>query len=266
MFPIYWTATTAIKSRADLFANPPNLFPVSFNIDNLLAVFGIGSDISVATVLAADGLTRFMRNSAIITTISCAIALTIGTLGAYGLVRMNISKKAKKNLSFFILSTRMVPPISASVPLFLIFNEIGLVNTFAGLIIAHIVLNLAFVVWMMQGFLKEIPTEIHDASAVDGCGPIEGFIRVVLPLSAPGLVVTLIFIAIFSWNEFPLSLVLSGEGTRTVPIAIASMWSSVQSVWGEMAAAAIVATLPVLILALSVQKNIVRALTFGAIK
>ncbi|MCL2247730.1 MAG: carbohydrate ABC transporter permease [Oscillospiraceae bacterium] len=266
MFPIYWIATTSVKDRADLFANPPNIFPVSFTLNNFAAVFGVSTDTAVATVIPGDGIMRFFTNSVIVTSISCAIALVIGTFGAYGLVRVDMPAKRKKNISFFILSTRMLPPISAAVPLFLIFNELRLVNTHVGLIIAHTVLNLAFVVWMMQGFLKDIPSEIHDAASVDGCGPLSGFLRVVLPLAAPGLVVTVIFISIFSWNEFALTLVLSGEGTRTIPVFIASMWTSVQAVWGEMAAAAFVATLPVLILAIVVQKNLIRGLTFGAIK
>jgi len=266
MFPIYWIMTTAIRDRADLFANPPNLFPVSFTLDNFFAIFGASTDATVATVIPRGGIMRFLTNSAIVTTISCTIALVIGTFGAYGLVRIDMPKKTKKNISFFILSTRMLPPISAAVPLFLIFSEIGLTNTYLGLIIAHTALNLAFVVWMMQGFLKDIPGEIHDAASVDGCGPLAGFLKVVLPLAAPGLVVTIIFISIFSWNEFALSLVLSGEGTRTIPVFIASMWTSVQAAWGAMAAAAFVATLPVLVLAIVVQKNLIKGLTFGAIK
>ena len=146
------------------------------------------------------------------------------------------------------------------------FRQLRLLDNLLSLIISYIAMILPFVIWTLQGFFREVPPELHEAAKLDGCGPFSSFLRVVFPLSLPGLFTAMIFTFIFSWNEFLFALILTGENTKTMPVAAASMWSAVASRWGEIATVGITTILPVFLLSLCVQKYFIKGMTFGAIK
>ncbi|PWM35824.1 MAG: carbohydrate ABC transporter permease [Clostridiales bacterium] len=264
LFPVYWMFATSLKGKAEIFAYPPSLVPQSASLQNYGAVILGASNDSV--VLGEGGYFKYLRNSLIAAGSACLICIVAGSFGAYGLVRLRMSQKRKRDLSFWIISTRMMPPIAAAIPFYLMFRQLRLLDNLLSLIISYIAMNLPFVIWTLQGFFREVPPELHEAAKLDGCGPFSSFLRVVFPLSLPGLFTAMIFTFIFSWNEFLFALILTGENTKTMPVAAASMWSAVASRWGEIATVGITTILPVFLLSLCVQKYFIKGMTFGAIK
>ena len=264
LFPVYWMFATALTGKAEIFAYPPRLVPQSASLQNYGAVILGASNDSV--VLGEGGYFKYLRNSLIAAGSACLICIVAGSFGAYGLVRLRMSQKRKRDLSFWIISTRMMPPIAAAIPFYLMFRQLRLLDNLLSLIISYIAMNLPFVIWTLQGFFREVPPELHEAAKLDGCGPFSSFLRVVFPLSLPGLFTAMIFTFIFSWNEFLFALILTGENTKTMPVAAASMWSAVASRWGEIATVGITTILPVFLLSLCVQKYFIKGMTFGAIK
>lgn len=264
LFPIYWTFATSVKEKAEIFEYPPKLIPSSVSFDNYIAVILGRSNDSV--VLSESSYFKYLLNSLIAAGSTCVICILIGSFGAYGLVRIRMSAKSKRNVSFWIISTRMMPPIAAAIPFYIMFKNFKMLDNLGALIISYIAFNLPFVIWTLQGFFKAVPNEIYEAAKLDGCGPVSSFMRVVMPLSLPGIFTAMIFTFIFSWNEFLFALILTGEKTKTMPVVAASMWSAVASRWGEIATVGITTILPVLILTLCVQKYFVKGMTFGAIK
>jgi len=166
----------------------------------------------------------------------------------------------------WILSIRMFPPIAAIIPFFLLYKQLGLIDTRIGLIIAYTGFNLPFAVWIMRGFFDEVPRELDEAALIDGCSPIKVFVRVVLPLAAPGLVATAIFAMIFSWNEFMFALILSRSRSQTMPVGVMGFITHRGVIWGEIMAAASVIMLPMIVFTFIAQKYLIRGLTFGAVK
>jgi len=256
LFPVYWILMTSFKTMADLFTYPPRLLAKP-SLHNYFVVFSGQSS-------AGAGFQGHLINSIFVTLVSTIVSLLIGGVGAYGLSRISFS--GKKSLAFWILSIRMLPPIAASIPFFIFMQRLNLLDTPWALVIANSSFNLPFVVWMMEGFYRDIPTELSEAAEVDGCGKLRAFLKITLPLSAPGLSATAIFCMIFSWNEFLFALLLTGRSAKTMPVAVASIWTDVAGSWGQVAAASMVTILPILITAMFVQKYIVSGLTFGAIK
>jgi multiple sugar transport system permease protein len=191
----------------------------------------------------------------------------VGSLAAYGLSRLRL--RGQESLAFWFLSQRMMPLVIVAIPLYLLFREWGLLDTRRGLILAYTNLNLPFVVWMMRTFFDDIPIDLEDASLVDGASRFGTFVRVAVPLAAPGLVATAIFCLVLSWNEFLLALVLTGPNTKTLPLMVAGFLSPSGSQgfnWGPITAMSMVMTLPVFLFSLLVQRHLVRGLTMGALK
>jgi len=161
----------------------------------------------------------------------------------------------------------MVPPIVSIIPIFLLFRYLQLLNTYTGLIIIYTGFSLPFVTWMMRAFIQEVPVELDEAALVDGCSRMTVFVRIVLPLTAPGLAATAIFAIILAWNEFLFALILTTTSAiTTLPVGIAGLVSQYELLWGEMSAAGTVAIIPILIFAMSVQRYLVRGMTMGAVK
>ena len=264
LFPVYWIFTISVKGKAEIFAYPPTWFPKEFKWDNYKTlIFGQSTGF---VALGSGGYFNYLRNSLITAGCASVTCLVLGSFGAYGLVRLNASQKAKKNLSFWIISTRMMPPVAAAVPFYILFRNLHLLNNLLSLIITYIAINLPFVIWMLQGFFREVPNDIYEAAKLDGCSPVGSFLRVVLPLSLPGMCAALVFSFIFSWNEFLFALILTGEETKTMTVATASMWSAIASRWGEIATVGIFTIIPVFILTLFTQKYFIKGMTFGAVK
>jgi multiple sugar transport system permease protein len=253
--PIYWLITISLKREIDQFASPPMWFGFTPTFHHYQAIFG------------HDAFGRYFLNSLIVSTCSTLIALILGLPAAYGLVRFRWPRDWARGISFWILSNRMLPPIVTIIPLFLMFRQVGLLNSLIGLMFLDVALNLPFVIWMMRGFVEELPREIEEAAMLDGESRLGVLLRIVLPLVRPGLAATAVFCLIVAWNEFLFALILSQtESAMTLPVGIASHVTQYEIQWGAMSAAGVVAMLPVLVFAGAAQRYFVRGLSLGAIK
>jgi multiple sugar transport system permease protein len=203
-------------------------------------------------------------NSFYIAVGSSVLSLILGIPAAYALTRFRF--KGKKALSFWILVTRMAPASAMVVAFFMILHQLKMLDTYIGLVMVYMSFNIGYVIWMTRGFFLSVPIECEEAGIVDGCSRIGTFWFIALPLCLPGIVSVAIQIFIFSWNEFLYALILTRSSFKTAPIAVLTYVTSEGIKWGELAAAAILIVLPVLILALSIQKYIVSGLTMGAVK
>jgi multiple sugar transport system permease protein len=240
----------SLRRRVDVL-QPGKIFaPLTF--ENYRALFGLG------------GITDFFRNSIIVVVFSTIISLILGSLAAYGFARY--SWKKREDRAFWVLSQRFLPPMAVVIPYFLMASLAGLLDTSLVLIICYTTFNIPFTIWMMRGFIEDLPIELEEAAFVDGCTRFKTIMRIVLPLVLPGMAATAIFCVINSWNEFVFANYLTSIHAKTVPTSV-MMYLSVSGVkWGEMAATGVLAVLPVLVFAVAVQKYMIRGLTFGAVK
>ena len=253
--PVYWMITISFKREVDQFAAPPRWFSFRPTLEHYADAF------------LARSFGQYLFNSLLVALSSTICALILGTLAAYALARFRLPYRLDRKLALWILSTRMFPAIVTAVPLFLIMRDVRLVNTRLSLVIVYSAFNLPFVVWMMRGFFAEVPRDLEEAAMVDGDSRLGAFWRVSLPLVMPGLAATAVFCLIVSWNEFLFSLVLTQtDDAMTLPVGIAGRVTQYGIKWGAMSAAAVVAIIPILAFALSVQKYLVRGLSLGAVK
>jgi multiple sugar transport system permease protein len=185
-------------------------------------------------------------------------------MAAYGLARFRFP--AAQHLAFYILSTRFAPPVAFIVPIYLMVQKAGLLDTHVALILVYTSMNLSFVTWILRGFFLEIPVEIEEAALVDGYTRWQIFWRVALPLVRPGIVTTAILSAIFSWNEFLFALILTQSKAATLPVYLAGFSNSMGLAWGEYMAVGSLAVLPIMIFTIALQRHLVRGLTFGAVR
>jgi len=251
LFPILWAVMSSLKTQGQAQAIPPVwVFKPSF--DNFVSAF-VKRDFG-----------RLLVNSLIVCLSATFFSVIFGSLAGYGLARYQI--KGKNTVLMWILSIRMFPPIAAIIPFFLLYKELGLIDTRLGLVIAYSGFNLPFAVWIMHGFFLEIPRELDESALIDGCSPWRAFITIALPLAAPGLVATAIFAMLFSWNEFMFALILSRSRSQTMPVGIMGFITHRGVIWGEIMAAASVIMLPMVAFTLFAQKYLVRGLTLGAVK
>ena len=251
VFPIFWTFLTSIKADVDAWGLPPKFFfSPSFNN------YGI--------VLFEKGFIGFITNSIITCLVATGAALLLGVPMAYALAR---SRMRINNLIFIgIFVAYILPPIVLSIPLYIIFARWGLLDKYITIIITHITFILAFTVWMMRGFFEEVPLEIEESAFLDGCSHTQTFLWITIPMVKSGLVSTVIFSFILSWNDFMYALVLTGSRTRLVSVAVAQFLTPHGMFWGQMCAAGIIAILPILIFTLFARKLLVRGMSMGAIK
>jgi len=252
VFPIVWLVMTSFKTRVEIFSIPPIWFP-KISFENYIAEFSGGSS-----------RLPFLFNSLKVAFFSTLITIIIGSLAAFGMARFPVP--GKRNLEFWILSIRMMPPVAVIIPLYLIMRSLKLLDTNIGLIIVYVSFNLPFVIWILAGFLRGIPKDIEEAALIDGCNWFQSLVRISLPLSAPGLATVSIFSFMFSWNELLAALVLTGRNAKTLPVAISEYWSTTQIRWEAMAATSVIHIIPIIIVTFLIQRYIVRGLTMGAIK
>ncbi len=254
VFPVVWLFSNSFKTRLDMFALPPIWLVDNPTLFNYVQTF------------VERPFVTYMMNSVIIAFATTIFSLIIGTLAGYALARFDYGR-AKYHISFWILSTRMMPPIVTIVPLFIFFNFLDLLNTKTALVIAYTGFNLPFVVWMMKSYFSEIPRDLEESAMVDGDTRMGAFLRVILPLARPGLAATAIFCLILSWNEMLFALIITDTTTsNTLPIGIAGRITQYKTEWGEISAAGFAACVPIIIFAFVVQKHLVRGLSFGAVK
>ena len=248
LFPFYWMVLTSLRSQVDNVSRVPVWFftPTLENYRN---------------VVAGNDFLAYTWNSLVIATLSTGIGLVLGLPAAYSIARFK-----QDGLALAILVARLTPYITYLVPWYLAFRALGLIDTYVALTLTHLIVGMPLIVWIMISFFENVPKDLEEAAFVDGATRIGAFVRVILPLSAPGVVAASILAFIFSWNQFLFSLVLSGPNTRPVPVAVFNFISYGQIDFGGLGAAAVMITLPVIVLTLIIQRWIVTGLTMGAVK
>jgi multiple sugar transport system permease protein len=254
VIPLLWMVLTSVKTNREI-TQDTSLIPQALTTANYVSLFS-GREFGA-----------YLTNSIIVTFVSVAIALILGTQAAYVLARFRLRGGIQRYVGFSLLMVRLLPPIVIIIPIFLVAQGVGLLNTRLSLIVVYAAFNVTIVVWMMESFFREIPVDLEEAAMVDGDTRFTAFRRIVLPLAAPGLVATGIFAAITTYNEFLFALVLtSTPAAETMPIGAATLIGRINVDWGAMSAAGVVGALPIVVFSIFVQKHLVRGLTMGAVK
>src|SRR3989440_5750965 len=252
--PLYWTVVTSVKSGLELNASPPTIFPQTFSLENFI------TDLNLST------FTHALINSAIIATVTTILALIVGVLCAYAIARMKFHGKAV--VLGITLSVTMIPLIAMVGPLFVIFTGVlPIYNTYLALIIPDLVVSLPITVWFMTSFFRDLPPDLEEAALVDGATRLRALWEVIVPITAPGVFAAAILSFIAVWNDFLFGLTLTTD-ERAQPVTFAVSRFAVEHTipWGEIAAAAVIVTIPLAIVVLILQKRIVSGLTAGAVK
>lgn len=258
LFAVMWILQTSVKIGEDIYAVPAKFWGFDVTLQHYRDVF-------VAPGGGRSDLSGSFLNSVVVAGSSTALATLLGVPAAWAYSRFTL--KAKKDQLFFILSTRFMPPVVVVIPVFLMYRELGLIDTRLGLVLIYTAFNLPFTIWMMKGFVDEVPAEYEDAAMLDGYTRLQAFRKFTLPLLIPGIAATAVFALIFSWNEFVYAIFLtSSQEVRTAPPAIAGLIGGTTVNWGLVAASAVVFALPVLVFAYLVRKHLVAGVTLGAVR
>lgn len=251
LFPLVWIFTISIKTQRDAFAMPPVWVfrPVWSNYID---------------IWRAAGFAHAYGNSIIVTVVGVLLALLLGIPAAYALERLSV--RGKYPFALWLLLAYMFPEFVFIIPLYVTYQRLGLYDTQLGLALAYQVFALPFAIWLLRGFFAEVPRELDDAARIDGCSYLDVLWRVHIPLVAPGISATAVLTAIWIWNELTIALALTFDAAKTVTVAVAGFRGYASFDWGGMAAASIVAIVPVLLFAGLAQRYIVKGLTLGAVK
>ena len=244
-----WMLSLSLKYEIDNSATPPILIPTNVAWSNYADVFN------------SNRFFLYFRNSLIVTGSATLIALAVGVPAGWAIARLNASRAA-----IVVMIARMTPGLSFLIPMFLLFQWLGLLGTLVPQIVIHLVVTVPIVIWIMIGYFETTPIELEEAARIDGATPWKVFRYVALPIAMPGISVALILSIIFSWNNFVFGIVLTGRETRTLPVAVYNSLSFEHIAWGPLAASAILVTLPVLLLTVAAQRNIVAGLMSGGLK
>jgi multiple sugar transport system permease protein len=244
-----WMLSLSLKNEVDNMSFVPVFIPNPPTLNNFIEVF------------ERNDFLTYTINSVIVSFGATGLALLLGVPAGFG-----IAKARAHRVAALIMIARVTPGLSYLIPLFLLFQWLGLTGTLTPLVITHLVITVPIVVWVMIGFFEGLPPDLEEAALVDGATIWQAFRHIALPLARPGIVVAMILAFIFSWNNFIFGVVLAGRATRTLPVAVYNVISFEQVSWGPLAAAALLVTLPVLILTLIMQKEIVAGLTAGGVK
>jgi multiple sugar transport system permease protein len=287
LIPVAVMAMTAFKSRTDVVSVPPKVFfePTLEGFVFLLTErsqlsgealeeakanaeeLGIFERIALNNGQRINGPSDFARrlgNSIIIAFGATIASVTLGLFAAYAFSRFEVP--GANDLLFFILSGRMLPAVVVAIPIFLMYRQLGLHDTHAGMILVYTVFNLSLTVWLLKGFIDEIPKEYEEAAMVDGYSRFQAFYKIVLPQTATGIAATTVFSLIFVWNEYAFALMLTSETARTAPPAIATMLGRGGIEWSAIAAGTLAFLIPVLIVIFALRRHLLRGVTFGAIR
>lgn len=287
LIPIFVMIVTAFKTRADVVSDPPKVFfsptlegfvyllterallpqarlaEAQANAENL-GLFGRIALQSGQEITAPSDYVNRLKNSLIVAGVSTVTSVVLGLFAAYAFSRFDI--KGKDDLLFFILSTRMLPAVVITIPLFLMYRQLGLHDTYLGMILLYTVFNLSFSVWLLKGFIDEIPREYEEAALVDGYTRLQAFFKVVLPQAVTGIAATTVFCLIFAWNEYAFALMLTSDQARTAPPSIATMLGRGGIEWSAIAAGSLGFLIPVVIITFVLRNYLLRGVTFGAIR
>lgn len=250
MFPFVWLLLLSFKTTDQIFAGAAGLLSAP-TLENYVALW-------------ESDFRRSFVNSAIVSCVSTGLALLVGVPGAYALSRMAL--RSQKSISLIILSSRMAPPIAFTIPYFLAYRHLALLDTRTGLILIYLTFNLSLVVWLMRSFFDSCPRSLEEAAWIDGASMWQSFRRIVLPISGPGLAATAILCFLYSWNDFFFALILTRKEAMTAPVAVVNFMNYEGWEWGRIAAGGTMVMLPVLIFSIAVRKFLIHGMTAGAVK
>lgn len=250
--PFFWILTTSLKGNEDYFAYPPVWVPADASLAHYIALFTRSSG------------ARYFTNSLVISTLSMLAALLVSLPTAYSIARWRFGGGA---LSLLLLVLRMLPAIALIIPLYIMYKQLGLTNSYFGLVIVYTVLYVPFAVWLLVGFLRDFPVEIEEAALIDGCSRLRALVSVVVPIIAPGLAVVALFSFIATWNEFLFAIVLTGIETKTMMVLVTSFTSGgTDMFYGEASASVVLGVLPAFLVAFMLQRYLVKGLALGGTK
>ena len=252
LFPYIWTFITSIKPATELYTADFQFLPVEPTWFNYVQVLS-----EKKFILGA-------RNSIIVAVSTSVVTLIIALMAAYACSRYKF--KGKKYVLVGFLLIYMFPPVLLLMPLFVVMKNLMLLNTFTSLVVAYCTFSIPFAIWLLTGFMNDIPVELEEAGIVDGCNRFNAFVRIIFPVMAPGVVAALIYIFIYSWNEFIFANMFTVTNTKTIPIIIYSFIGENNIDWGLLTSGGILTGLPIIIMFMFIQKNLVRGLTSGGIK
>jgi multiple sugar transport system permease protein len=250
LFPIYWLFMISFKTADEIYSFPPVWWPKSLQFNNYAVLF-------------KDGDATTVWNSLIIASVSTVLAMLLGTIAAYSLARY---KTGGDHLSNWIISQRMVPPIAVVFPIFLLYVYFGWVDTYVGIILLYTAFNLPYVIWMMRGYIQDIPKSLEESALIDGCTRWQVIWKVVFPMCRAGLFATAIFTFVFAWNEFLFALVLTRTEVTTYTVQVTHYFGGQSNFWTKIAAMSVLGTLPVFIAVVFMQRYLVRGISLGAVK
>ena len=250
VFPVYWLFIISFKTPDEIFAYPPVWYPKSIQFANYRVLF-------------KDGDAETVWNSLVLAGVSTVIAMVLGTICAYSLVRF---KTGGENLAVWIISQRMMPPIAIVFPIFLLYVFFGWVDSFHGLIILYTAFSLPYVIWMMRGYIEDLPLELEESALVDGCTRWEVLWKVVFPMVRSGLFATAVFTFVFAWNDFLFALVLTRTEVVTYTVQVTHYFGGQSNFWAKIAAMSVLGTIPVFFAVATLQRYLVRGISMGAVK
>ena len=254
LLPLYWLIATSLKSNKEI-TQDGTLYPHAPTFENYLNLF------------SQKQFANYLINSLVITSVSVFLALVFGTMGAYCIARFTLPFRLEKKTGMSLLLLRIMPPIIILIPVYLLMLRLNLLDSWLGLIITYTSFNITFCVWMMESFFREIPIDLEEAAMVDGDTRLTAFVRIALPLAAPGLAATTVFAVITTFNEFLFALALTATPrAMTMPRGTATLIGRIDTDWASMAAAGVLGAAPIVLFALFVQRHLVRGLTMGAVK
>jgi len=250
LFPLYWLFMMSFKTADEIYAYPPVWWPAGLRFDNYLVLF-------------KDGDARTVSNSLIVASLSTLAAMGLGSLCAYSLAR---HKTGGDHLANWIISQRMVPPVAVVFPIFLLYVWFHAVDTYVGLILLYTAFNLPYVIWMMRGYILDIPIALEQAALVDGYTRWQVLWKVVFPMCRAGLFATAVFTFVFAWNDFIFALVLTRTEVTTYTVQVTHYFGGQSNFWAKISAMSVLGTLPVFIVVGFLQRYLVRGISLGAVK
>lgn len=258
--PGVWVVLTAFRPNVEIMARPPVWIPQHPTLDNFRRIFGL-----LPSEQQGLPVMDYFRNSLIISLTSTAIAILVGMMGGYAFARFRF--RGKKSMFLGFMLSRTVPGIALSLPLFIVWSRLGLIDTKIGMILIYLAINIPFTIWLTDGFFRQIPVDLSDAAQIDGCTRWQAFWKIEFPLARSGLASAAIFAFLTSWNEYALAAQITRTtNAKTMPVGLMDFTAQFTVDWSGMSAMAVLIIIPALILTFIVQKHLIAGLTFGGVK
>jgi len=271
IFPIYWAITMSFKDAPAVYGKTPTYLPfVDFKPTKKawmhLVGKAVGGEAEFIQMPVLGEKLRYLRNSIVVAFGSSILTVILGVMAGYGLTRYEYKRWKNDDISFFILSQRMFPPVALAMPFFLLFTWVRLIDRLPSLIIVYAIMNMPIVTWIVKEFFSDVPKELEEAALVDGCTRWKALYRIIIPMAVPGIAVAFLFSFIFCWNEFLIALTLTFKTAKTLPVGMAGLTTLRGPLYWDIAANSLVIMIPPLIVTVFANKYIIRGLALGAVK